>query len=417
MAMTVKEREDLIEKAISLPHAEAIKFWKQKSLGLSPDTIAGIGDRLSVKAFAVSGITKMDALETIYKAMEKALTDGESFGDFKRRIKEHVTAQSWSRRRVEGIYRTNIQTAYNSGHWARYRKDGVEVLVYDAVGDSRTRPTHAALDGKAFSINDKFWDEWYPPNGFGCRCTTQGMSAIEAEARGITVENGSQMVNQSVVLPNGQSQLLLPDKGFNFNPGVAMFGRYPTVYKDADLGAVNTSRSIDAPVKGLIPWQTVTPASAVLGPSQMSTSAMRLAIKRTMGGANGFLDASSGLVICDVGSLVGHLKNHDKPKIARRLPWIPMIRPTMEQADEMFIVGRELQYKPAGLIGPPANDGRMRAQQRYLKRWRLPNGKTETLFVVASWSDTHWRPVTWYPVSDKEAEKLRAGGVVKRAGK
>ena len=45
------------------------------------------------------------------------------------------------------------------------------MLVYRTVGDSRVRPDHEALDGIAKPVDDPFWNTFYPPNGFLCRCT------------------------------------------------------------------------------------------------------------------------------------------------------------------------------------------------------------------------------------------------------
>lgn len=43
-------------------------------------------------------------------------------------------------------------------------------LQYQAVMDSNTREEHAALNGVIRRIDDKFWDTYMPPNGWGCRC-------------------------------------------------------------------------------------------------------------------------------------------------------------------------------------------------------------------------------------------------------
>lgn len=43
-------------------------------------------------------------------------------------------------------------------------------LRYETAGDERVRESHRVLDGTVRPINDPFWDVYYPPNGWGCRC-------------------------------------------------------------------------------------------------------------------------------------------------------------------------------------------------------------------------------------------------------
>lgn len=46
-------------------------------------------------------------------------------------------------------------------------------LKYVTVGDARVRRAHALLDGTTRRMDDAFWDEWCPPNGYNCRCDVQ----------------------------------------------------------------------------------------------------------------------------------------------------------------------------------------------------------------------------------------------------
>lgn len=72
---------------------------------------------------------------------------------------------------------TEFDTALSSGIGARNwkkieaQKNALPFLEYHTVGDSRVRPTHAALDGITRKVGDSFWDTYYPPNGWECRCT------------------------------------------------------------------------------------------------------------------------------------------------------------------------------------------------------------------------------------------------------
>lgn len=44
-------------------------------------------------------------------------------------------------------------------------------LQYRTAGDDRVREEHAAMHGITLPSDDPFWDKYYPPNGWRCRCT------------------------------------------------------------------------------------------------------------------------------------------------------------------------------------------------------------------------------------------------------
>lgn len=376
-----------------LPHGQAIEFWK-KRLPLSPEDYRALGEmslEAQTRAFAVADISSIDALMTIHDALGEALKHGESFGDFKKRIREQITANGWGRKRVATIYRTNIQTAYNVGHWKNHVSNGMEVLVYDAVGDSRTRPTHAALDGKAFRIDDDFWDTWYPPNGFGCRCTTQGMSLIEAEARGITIEKGSDPKNQVLDLPNMQTQPLIPDPGFAYNPGKTVFGDQPN---PREFGIHAEKLDLKQPT-GLKPWAQL-PTHPAPPPVAITTldDAQRF-IETEMMGARGFRDYSGKhLVVFDAPVFVRHSMGQSKKKFAERVGLLPLIKPTIEDPDECWFQVRKVA------------DGRYRLNLVYFKKWQHPSGKISNVAIPMDWVGNRWKPVGVYHSNDIEERRI-----------
>ena len=98
------------------------------------------------------------------------------------------------------IFRTNIQTAYNVGHYEQMTDPGVMKLrpywQYDAVNDAHTRPSHLAMDGRVFPADSAVWDSWFPPNGFRCRCTVKTLSKRQVEARGLKVEQSAPAFHQ-----------------------------------------------------------------------------------------------------------------------------------------------------------------------------------------------------------------------------
>lgn len=76
-----------------------------------------------------------------------------------------------------------LQTEFNQAHaaakaarrWQDYErnKDLYPNLRYIAVQDERTRVSHAALHGCVIPIDHPFWDKYYPPNDWNCRCSVQ----------------------------------------------------------------------------------------------------------------------------------------------------------------------------------------------------------------------------------------------------
>ncbi|MEG1573401.1 MAG: phage minor head protein, partial [Bacteroidales bacterium] len=60
-------------------------------------------------------------------------------------------------------------------------KDTHPFLEYVTARDERVREEHLALDGIILPIDDPFWERYYPPNGWRCRCATRKLSDREAE--------------------------------------------------------------------------------------------------------------------------------------------------------------------------------------------------------------------------------------------
>ncbi len=59
---------------------------------------------------------------------------------------------------------------------ARAQKIELEKVIID----KDTRAEHAALHGVIKRVDSDFWDKYYPPNGWGCRC-----EVIQLTMRGV----------------------------------------------------------------------------------------------------------------------------------------------------------------------------------------------------------------------------------------
>lgn len=62
-------------------------------------------------------------------------------------------------------------SAHMAAKWETFQQDADRYnLQYRTVGDDKVRPEHEALHGVTLPMSDPFWQEFYPPNGWGCRC-------------------------------------------------------------------------------------------------------------------------------------------------------------------------------------------------------------------------------------------------------
>lgn len=69
-------------------------------------------------------------------------------------------------------YNFVISSAEMAARWEGFMEDGDRYhLQYRTANDGKVRPEHAAMHGITLPPSDSFWEEFYPPNGWNCRCT------------------------------------------------------------------------------------------------------------------------------------------------------------------------------------------------------------------------------------------------------
>lgn len=83
--------------------------------------------------------------------------------------------------KIDKTYNANyLRAEYNfvqasaqmAAKWEGFIRNGDRYnLQYRTAGDKKVRPEHAALNRVTLPITDPFWEEYYPPNGWNCRCT------------------------------------------------------------------------------------------------------------------------------------------------------------------------------------------------------------------------------------------------------
>ncbi len=216
-----------------LPPKEAIKFFGNKAI-LTADEFYALESWARSRAFTVAGVTKAEVLNDIHSAVDDALQQGTTLEDFRGKLQEIMQNRGWEGTtpwHEETIFRTNIQTAYSVGRYEQIQKvkEAFPYLQYLAIDDDRVRPEHLAMNGRIFPIDSPVWDEWTPPNGFNCRCSTRPISQAEAESRGllddIEMDNpsGKSVTVKDPLTDEPIEVILKPDKGFDVNPAVVPY--------------------------------------------------------------------------------------------------------------------------------------------------------------------------------------------------
>lgn len=75
----------------------------------------------------------------------------------------------------EYIFATS--SAEMAARWQQFEKEGDRYnLQYRTAQDDRVRDSHAAMAGITLPVDDPFWNSYFPPNGWRCRCTVVQVS-------------------------------------------------------------------------------------------------------------------------------------------------------------------------------------------------------------------------------------------------
>ena len=209
---------------------EAEAFWSQR-IPMGPGEFARLTDAERVRAFSVSGFARLETIQDLYESLGNVVRNGESFESWKGRFADLWERKGWTGKaawRIDNIYRTNIQTAFQAGRFRTMRRTVKTrpYWQYSAVNDGRTRPTHRGMHGWVARWDDPIWKVWWPPNGYRCRCTMKSLSAAQVKARGLTPRTGLPGLVEPIDPKTGRklpARPALPDPGFGINPGEVAF--------------------------------------------------------------------------------------------------------------------------------------------------------------------------------------------------
>jgi SPP1 gp7 family putative phage head morphogenesis protein len=139
-----------------------------KGLGEQPDP--AVAAALRENAFIFSGFKTHAELEQVAQLITDENGNIRPFNEFLNDVKQ--LNQDYNHRYLRTEYNQAVQSAQMASKWADFERDKAHInLQYRTANDERVRASHRVLHGVTLPVDDKFWEQYTPPNGWGCRCT------------------------------------------------------------------------------------------------------------------------------------------------------------------------------------------------------------------------------------------------------
>jgi hypothetical protein len=192
----------------------ALDYIKKKKLKVG-FSYKDVWNEEHAAAFTVAKAMQIDVLSDLHNAVTDAIGNGQSFDTFKKNIKPTLQEKGWwgrkkmddpltgktvdaqlgSDRRLKTIYNVNMRSAYQKGQYDRTMGSDLHPYLMYCNGPSiNPRPEHQAWNGLILSKDDPWWDNHFPPNGWGCKCYTRAVTETQKEkyeSEGIPVPPGA----------------------------------------------------------------------------------------------------------------------------------------------------------------------------------------------------------------------------------
>lgn len=126
-------------------------------------------ERLERSNYIFSG---MKAFHEMHEAFPSLLDEHGQRKPFNQFLQEVQAIDStYNKNYLRAEYNFVQQSAEMARKWEQFAQDGDRYyLQYRTANDDRVRPEHEEMDRITLPMDDPFWEEFYPPNGWNCRC-------------------------------------------------------------------------------------------------------------------------------------------------------------------------------------------------------------------------------------------------------
>ena len=181
------------------------------SSGIPHEVPATLQYALENNAFIFSGFKTFHSLREIGLSMMTDKGAVKPFGEFLTDARK--INKKYNQNYLYAEYNHAVGTSLMAVKWNDFTQDGDRYdLQYRTAGDNHVREEHAAMHGITLPVNDPFWDKYFPPNGWNCRCT-----AVQVRKGKYPVSDPAKAMKAGDDCTSGIKREM-----FRYNPGKAM---------------------------------------------------------------------------------------------------------------------------------------------------------------------------------------------------
>ena len=167
--------------------------------------------RLKESNYVFSGIKVFHELNEAFPSMLDDNNELRPFEDFLNDVQKVNNTYNGSYLKTE--YNFARQSSLSAARWKQFEKDGDRYnLQYRTAYDDRVRTSHRKLEGITLPPSSKFWNDYFPPNGWNCRCTV-----VQVRKDKYPESDEQKAIDLGSQATAGRHQEM-----FKFNPGKAM---------------------------------------------------------------------------------------------------------------------------------------------------------------------------------------------------
>jgi len=171
-------------------------------------------EHLEKDVFVFSGLKTHAQLTEARSLLKDSSGNIRPYEDFERNILK--LNEKYNTHYLEAEYEFAVQSSQSVAQWVNLQDDTSRYwLEYRTAGDEKVRATHAALNGICLPADDPFWMEYYPPNGWRCRCVAVEILAREGKLSDSSKAKRLGEAATSQISADGKNKLAM----FRFNPG------------------------------------------------------------------------------------------------------------------------------------------------------------------------------------------------------